>query len=231
MEDKRSYKQEVTPKKDTSSNPYSDWNDRYFKLNRSKRNWQITFLVSSIITLFSLVIILKMSTQISVVPYIIEVDKELGVVRNIGDLRNIHYQPEDQNIIAVLNEHIKSTRAIPLDPVRYGKDIQEQYAFLTEVTQQKLLENIEKDNVQQKMKNRESRDINITSILKIREKTFQVRWIEKNYTENGNIYSENNMTGIFTVDFINPKELNENVLILNPMGIIITDFSISRENF
>ena len=172
-----------------------------------------------------------MSTQISVVPYIIEIDKELGVIRNIGDLRNIHYQPGDQNIIAVLNEHIKSTRAIPLDPVRYGKDIQEQYAFLTEVSQQKLLENIEKDNVQQKMKNRESRDINITSILKIREKTFQVRWIEKNYTENGNIYSENNMTGIFTVDFINPKELNENVLILNPMGIVITDFSISRENF
>ena len=75
------------------------------------------------------------------------------------------------------------------------------------------------------------RDINITSILKIRDKTFQVRWIEKNYTENGNIYSENSMTGIFTVNFINPKEMNEDILLLNPMGIIITDFSISRENF
>lgn len=231
MEFKRSFLQKVETKKEKSSTPFDEWNDRYFALNKSKKNWQIAFLISSFISILLIFVVIKMSTQVSVVPYVIEVDRELGVIKNIGDLRNIHYQPGDQNIIAALNQHIKATRSIPLDPVRYGKDIQDQYAFLNEITQQKLLESIEKDNVQQKMKNKESRDVDVTSILKIRENTFQIRWIEKNYTENGNVYSEDNMTGIFTVEFLNPNQINENILLLNPMGILIKDFDISRESF
>ncbi len=201
--------------------------DMYFKLAKSVRNWQIAFLISSGFSFVLLIFTMILATKITMVPYIIEVNKETGIISNIGDIRKINFVPEDKNVSAILSRHIKSTRAIPLDPVRYGRDIDEQYYFLNDVTKQKLLEYISKDNVEQKMKNKESRDVSITSVLKMRDKTFQVRWTENNYTENGNIYSVVPMTGIFTVDFI--KVNSEQMLLNNPLGVIITDFSYSEE--
>ena len=132
-----------------------------------------------------------------------------------------------KNIFATLGRHIIATRSIPLDQVRYGRDIQEQYYFLNKVTQQKLLEYITKDNVEEKMKRKESRDVSITSILKMQENTYQVRWTENNYTDTGNIYSTVPMVGMFTVEYITPQ--TEDMLMVNSLGIIITDFSYSQE--
>lgn len=231
MKKTRSFFGNLETKKNTSSNPFGEWNDRYFKLNKSKRNWQLAFIVSALTSLVCLGIIFKISSQVTVVPYIIEVDKEFGTIRNIGDLRKVNYQPGDKNIMSVLNDFIKKTRGIPLDPVRYGKDIQEQYSFLNDVTQQKLLENIENDNVKQRMKDKESRDINVTSILKIRENTYQLRWIEYNYTKEGSLYLKTNMIGVFTVGFLSEDKMNETILLNNPMGIVIQDLNISKEQF
>ena len=69
-----------------------------------------------------------------------------------------------------------------------------QYYFLNKVTQQKLLEYITKDNVEEKNEEeKESRDVSITSILKMQENTYQVRWTENNYTDTGTciFYSSN----------------------------------------
>lgn len=209
----------------------NEWNDRYFRLNKSKRNWQIAFLTLCLLNFICLGIIFKMTNQITVVPYVVEVDKEMGIVRNIGDLRNVKYQVGDKNIISTLNSFVQKTRGIPLDMVRYGKDIQEQFSFLNDVSQQKLLSLISKDNVETKVKRQESRDINIISILKIRENTFQVRWEENNYTKEGTLYNSTKMSGIFTVGYLNPNTLSEQLILTNPLGIVIKDFNISKEQF
>ena len=98
---------------------------------------------------------------------------------------------------------------------------------MNKVTQQKLLEYITKDNVEEKMRRKESRDVSITSVLKMQENTYQVRWTENNYSDTGNIYSTVPMVGMFTVDYITPE--SEDMLMVNSLGIIITDFSYSQE--
>ena len=201
--------------------------DMYFKLAKSVRNWQLAFIINSIFLLIILGHNIYLTTSITKVPYVIEVEKSSGVISNIGDIRKIKYIPNDKNIFATLGRHIIATRSIPLDQVRYGRDIQEQYYFLNKVTQQKLLEYITKDNVEEKMKRKESRDVSITSILKMQENTYQVRWTENNYTDTGNIYSTVPMVGMFTVEYITPQ--TEDMLMVNSLGIIITDFSYSQE--
>lgn len=207
--------------------PLGTGQDIYFKLAKNARNWQVAFLIMSVFCLILLVTNIRLSNRSQLFPYIIEIDKDSGIIKNIGDLRRIGYNPTDKNVFSTLNQHIIATRSIPLDPVRYGKDIQEQYFYLNEVTQQKMLEYILKDNVEKKMKAKESRDVSITSILKIRDKTYQIRWEEKNYSDTGNIYAIEKMTGIFTVDYIKPT--SEKMILINPLGVIITDFSYSRE--
>lgn len=201
--------------------------DMYFKLAKSVRNWQLAFIINSIFLLIILGHNIYLTTSITKVPYVIEVEKSSGVISNIGDIRKIKYIPNDKNIFATLGRHIIATRSIPLDQVRYGRDIQEQYYFLNKVTQQKLLEYITKDNVEEKMKRKESRDVSITSILKMQENTYQVRWTENNYTDTGNIYSTVPMVGMFTVEYITPQ--TEDMLMVNSLGVIITDFSYSQE--
>ena len=206
--------------------PYTGM-DMYFKLAKSVRNWQLAFIINSIFLLIILGHNIYLTTSITKVPYVIEVEKSSGVISNIGDIRKIKYIPNDKNIFAALGRHIIATRSIPLDQVRYGKDIQEQYYFLNKVTQQKLLEYITKDNVEEKMRRKESRDVSITSVLKMQENTYQVRWTENNYSDTGNIYSTVPMVGMFTVDYITPE--SEDMLMVNSLGIIITDFSYSQE--
>lgn len=201
--------------------------DMYFKLAKSVRNWQLAFIINSIFLLIILGHNIYLTTSITKVPYVIEVEKSSGVISNIGDIRKIKYIPNDKNIFAALSRHIIATRSIPLDQVRYGKDIQEQYYFLNKITQQKLLEYITKDNVEEKMRRKESRDVSITSVLKMQENTYQVRWTENNYSDTGNIYSTVPMVGMFTVDYIAPE--SEDMLMVNSLGIIITDFSYSQE--
>lgn len=201
--------------------------DMYLKLAKSVRTWQLAFLINSIFLFIILGHNIYLTTSISKVPYIIEVEKSSGIISNIGDIRKIKYIPNDKNVFSVLSRHIIATRSIPLDQVRYGQDIEEQYYFLNKVTQQKLLEYITKDNVEDKMKRKESRDVSITSILKMQEKTYQVRWSENNYSDNGNLYSTVPMVGMFTVDYITPQ--TEDMLMVNSLGIIITDFSYSQE--
>lgn len=201
--------------------------DMYLKLAKSVRTWQLAFLINSIFLFIILGHNIYLTTSISKVPYVIEVEKSSGIISNIGDIRKIKYIPNDKNVFSVLSRHIIATRSIPLDQVRYGQDIEEQYYFLNKVTQQKLLEYITKDNVEDKMKRKESRDVSITSILKMQEKTYQVRWSENNYSDNGNLYSTVPMVGMFTVDYITPQ--TEDMLMVNSLGIIITDFSYSQE--
>ncbi|MGL5621192.1 type IV secretion system protein, partial [Cetobacterium sp.] len=74
-----------------------------------------------------------------------------------------------------------------------------------------------------------SRDVFINSFTKISgtKNSYQVRWEEKIYDKNGKVVSKENLIGIFTLDKKQPKTLEE--IDNNPLGIMVTDFSISKE--
>lgn len=210
-----------------SANPFNPFHENYFKLAKSVKNWQIAFLSIFILFIFSLFGIIRLSTQSFIVPYIVEVNKEEGVIRNIGEINKIRYVPNDKLIFSVLRSFIQNTRNIPLDQVVYGRNIQESYAFLNDVSIQKLLDYIEKDNVKEKIKDKKSRDISITSILKMDKNNFQIRWVENQYNKTGNKEKIKKYSGIFHIEII--KQTEEAKMLINPMGIIISDFSYSEE--
>lgn len=210
-----------------TSDPLDSFHDKYYKLAKAVRNWQIAFLSVTVLLGITIVGLIKVSTQSSITPYIVEVNKEEGIIRRIGDINRINYQVNDKLILSTLRSFLNNTRTISLDPVLYSKNISESYNFLGEVAQNKLKESIISDNVQDRMRKKETRDLSITSILKIDNKNFQVRWSENNYDDNGNVEYSRKYSGIFTVEII--KSTSEQRILLNPVGITITDFSFSRE--
>lgn len=73
-------------------------------------------------------------------------------------------------------------------------------------------------------------NVNIVSANKLTNtsNTYQVRWKEKQFSETGMEIQNTSYLGVFTVDYVNEK--NEELVAKNPLGIIIKDFTISREN-
>lgn len=209
------------------SDPESVFNEKYMKLAKSIRNWQIAFLSQTILFIISLLGFIKVATQTQIIPYIVEVNKEEGIVKNIGAINRINYVANDKLIMSTLRNFILKTRSIPLDPIMYGRNIKEAYNFLGEVSQTKLKTQIIEENVKEKIKSKETRDISITTILKIDNKNYQVRWVETSYGERGNIVEKIKKSGIYTTEIIQSN--SEEKLLINPVGITITDYSFNNE--
>lgn len=120
-------------------------------------------------------------------------------------------------------------RSIPRDNVLYSRNFQQLSYFLTESMLQKHQEILINEDTNELAKQLISRDLNITSFNKVprTKNTYQVKWNEKMYSAEGLEISNSNFTGLFTVTNEQPKDIAE--ININPLGIIVEDFSLSKE--
>lgn len=204
-----------------------EFHNKYMQLAKSVRNWQIAFLSIFILFVITLFGYIKTANSTHIVPYIIEVNKEDGIVKNIGEINKVKYVPNDRIIISALRDNIIKMREIPLDQVLYGKRINETYEFLSLPMQKKLKEIIVNENIQNKMKNKETRDVKITNIVKMNDNNYQVRWTETSYQQDGQVIDKNRKSAIFTLEL--KKYKDERKLLINPLGITITNFNFNTD--
>ena len=205
------------------------WYDRYYSLAKSKNNWQITAFTFMILVCLLTAGLVYFSVRSQYIPYVVQVDNT-GAVNSVNILRTEKYNASENEINYFLSRFILNTRSIPLDEVLFNKKINESNYFLTDTTSMKLKKLIEKDDVIQKLKDRTTINVNIKSINKLDNatNTYQVRWEEVQFNKGAGIDQVYTMIGIYTVDTIEPK--NQEMVAVNPLGLIIKDFSVSREN-
>jgi type IV secretion system protein TrbF len=73
---------------------------------------------------------------------------------------------------------------------------------------------------------RSARTIEVRSILARSDKSWEVSWSERNTNDTGTTDPES-YTGVFTVTTQPPT--SSDAIAVNPLGILITEFSWSRE--
>lgn len=206
--------------------PSNPWNDRYMKLSKSVKNWQLAFLSMLIMFSISLFVTLRISTKASFVPYIVEI-KESGEVANTVRPLESRYNISDIQYKHYLRQFLIKIRSIPLDPVLFSTEYKEALKYTGLEAKTKLRKIYMEDNINQKFKEKESRNIQISSIVKVpNTNSFKVRWEETSYKEGG-ISKRINQEGIFSLKSIPAK--TEAELIINPLGITITDLSINQD--
>lgn len=211
-----------------SINPLDSWHDRYLSLAKGVRNWQLAFFMMFILFGISLTVTYLISTKATFVPYVIEVEKD-GKVNSIGKPMEQSYKVTEGQVKYFLRQFILNTRTISLDPVLYGKKYKEAFSFVSKQSKQKLGVLYEQDEVVKKINAKETVTPEITSIIKIAgtPNSYQVRWKETYFNKEGGIKWEERLSGIYTISS-NPPQTEEG-LYLNPLGIIIEDFSVSEE--
>ena len=169
------------------------------------------------------------STKSSVEPYVVVVNDITGEVKNVASLKNAgaQYTPQDAEYKYFLSRFIRKTREVPLDPVVFKDQWNEAYAFLTKDAAAKMNAQIKQEKLADKFGHK-TVQIQIVSCLPMEgSNSYQVRWNEEEFTIGSGDKVVTPMSGIFTTTTIPPKD--EKALLVNPLGIYVSDFNWSKD--
>ena len=203
---------------------FAIWNERnrYLKL----------FLISAAIILFQTVAIIYLGFRASNNIKLIwtRVEKNTGAIVGTDIVTKNNMKVGEDEIKYFIQKFVLDVRTVSMDKKYYNDKIQEQSFYLTNASQEKLNNMVRNDGILTLISERRTSSAKIISANKVTNtnNTYQVRWSEEIFGPNGEKNETRNYIGMFTVDY---AVLNtEEEYLKNPLGIIIKDFSISREN-
>ena len=155
--------------------------------------------------------------------HVVEVDPQGQVMSvRVADGR---WTPSEAEIASQLGRFIRLVRSLPTDGVVLREQWVEAYRFLTPQAAAHLTQIAREDDPFLSL-GRVGRTVQVRSILARSDHSWEISWIERNTNETGTTDPQT-FTGVFTVTTRAPTNADE--IAVNPLGILISDFSWSRE--
>lgn len=204
------------------------WDEREGEIIVQNYNLRRLLLGMMSVVIFMTIGLVYKSLSSNVMPYIVEVDTTTGIVRNIGTVEaSKHYQAGEAVYKYFLSKFLKNVREMPLDPVVYRENLSTSYGFLTKTAALKLQTMLKSEKMTEKF-GQQTVQINISTILPLEGgRSYQIRWTEEIFTISNGEKKVTPYSGIFTVQMI--KSDDETKLMINPIGLYISDFSWSKD--
>lgn len=199
------------------------WDDRIGSARVQARNWRLMALGTLMLTFVMTAGLLWQSMRSTITPYVVEVTSA-GEVRAVGPATE-HYRPTDAQIGHYLSEFLSNVRSLSIDPIVLRQNWLKVYEAVTDRGAAKLNEYARTNNPFGRV-GRESIAIDVTTVVRASDSSFQLRWIERRYV-NGTINATETWTAILTLVMQPPHD--EERIRKNPLGIYVDDFDWSRE--
>ena len=226
---KKIQKKHLTFSESANFNAKNVWNSRISEFFWKYRAWQILTILSMLITLVAISGIIYIGSQSKFIPYIVEVNK-LGETFVVGKAQTGTIK--DPRIIrAKVANFIDTLRLVSIDPA-----LQRNYIYKTYDSLRRGDPAFEKANIfYQDNKTNPfilgesiSRNVEITSLNRQTDETYQIDWLEKTYDKKGILLYVKEFRALVTV-FLSPIDVESvDKLIENPLGIFIKDYNISE---
>ncbi|MDD4616041.1 MAG: conjugal transfer protein TrbF [Alphaproteobacteria bacterium] len=199
------------------------WDERIGSARVQAKNWRLmAFGCFSLAAGLSGTLVWQ-SLQSRVVPYVVEVDK-FGEAHAVAPAVQ-DYQPTDAQIAWHLARFITNVRSISTDPVLVRQDWLLAYDFATDKAALFLNDYAKKNDPFAQIGTR-SVSVQVTSVVRASETSFQVKWIEQTF-DRGSLAQTEHWTAILTV-IIQPSRTAEQ-LRKNPLGLFVKAIDWSRE--
>lgn len=163
------------------------------------------------------------SMQSRVTPYVVEVDR-LGEARAVSPAAAA-YQPTDPQIAWHLGRFIANVRGISVDPVLMRENWLAAYDFATDRGALFLGEYARANSPFAAVGTR-SVSVQVTSVVRASDSSFQVKWVETTY-ERGSLAATEQWTAILSIVVKPPT--NAETLRKNPLGLYVNAIAWSRE--
>jgi type IV secretion system protein VirB5 len=212
-------------RRDHPDNPYlaarQEWNERYGSYVKAATAWRIVGIAGMGMAVIGFSYALFQSTQVKLVPYIVEVDK-LGTAAVAGYPQQIEYA-DPRVVRATLGSFITSFRSITPDAVVQKQYIDRTYALLR--TSDPATEKINswfRGNSPFERAKTATVAIEVTNIVALSNQSYQIDWTEFERDRKGKETATRRFRGIATVTLTPPQD--EEIIRLNPIGLYLRDF-------
>lgn len=199
------------------------WDERIGSARVQAANWRLMAFGCLLLALTLVGGLIWQSVRTHIVPYIVEVDGQ-GEVKGLGPV-NEHYAISDAEIEHGLERFIRNVRSLPLDPIVLRDDWLEAYDFTTARGALALNEYARVNDPFSHL-GQSSIAVEVRSLVRASKDSFQVRWIERKYT-NGSLAGTEQWTAIVTIEIRPPRD--EAHLRKNPLGLYVDALNWSRE--
>ena len=199
------------------------WDERIGSARAQARNWRLMAFGTLALSVGLAAGLVWQSAQSRITPFVVEVDK-LGETQAVSPAIQ-NYQPTDAQIAWFLAHFITDVRSLPTDPVLVRKNWLEAYEFVTNHGAV-FLDGYAGSNDPFKAIGDRSVSVEVTSVVRASDSSFQVKWTEQTYRQDSLVSTEN-WTAILTVVVKPPSTAD--VLRENPLGLYVDGIDWSRE--
>lgn len=199
------------------------WDDRIGAARVQARNWRLMAFGGLVLSIGLSGGIVWQSLRSRVTPYVVEVDR-LGEARAVTPAE-ADYQPTDGEVAWYLSHFIDDVRTISTDPVLVRAAWLEAYDFTTKRGATALSDYARSANPFAAI-GEHSVSVQVTSVVRASDRSFQVKWIETAY-DRGALAGSSHWTAILTI--VTKTPTTAEALRKNPLGIYVDAIDWSRE--
>ena len=199
------------------------WDERIGSARVQARNWRLMAFGCLTLALLMAGGLVWRSAQSIVTPYVVEVDTG-GQVRAVGEATT-PYRPNDAQTAHHLARFITLVRSLSIDPVVVRQNWLDAYNYTTD-RGAAVLNDYARSNDPFARIGQESVTVQINSVVRASDSSFQVRWSEHRFV-NGAAAGIERWTAVVSVVLQTPR--TEQRLRRNPLGIYVNGLSWSRE--
>lgn len=200
-----------------------EWDNRIGTARAMARNWRLAALGALAVAAIAVVGLILEAQKSQVKAFYVPID-EIGRPGRIEAADEV-YRPKDAQIAYFLGEWVRMTFSKSIDPIVLKANLNRSFSFLYGRAAQTMKEWGQENDPTQEI-GKTAKTIEIASVLKRTDTTYQVQWREILYVD-GQRTSINRYTGLFTIIVQPPR--NEAQLLANPLGIFINDISWSPD--
>tara|TARA_R110002012_G_scaffold30184_1_gene91919 strand:- start:666 stop:1391 length:726 start_codon:yes stop_codon:yes gene_type:complete len=199
------------------------WDERIGASRVQAKNWRLMAFGCFALSAALSGALVWQSMQSRVVPYVVEVDK-FGEARAVAPAVQ-NYQPADSQIAWHLARFVTHVRGVSTDPVLVRKNWLAAYDFATDRAAL-FLNEYAKANDPFGQIGTNSVSVQVTSVVRASDTSFQVKWTEQVF-ERGSLARTERWTAILTTIIQPPRSAEQ--LRKNPLGLFVSAIDWSRE--
>jgi len=210
------------------NNPYfaarEEWDERQGNLIAQKRMWQLAAFISLLLSFVLAGGLVYQSSQSSVQPFIVEVDK-IGQAVAVAPAEQAAVF--DERIVrAQVALFINNVRAVTTDTVVQKQWLDKAYAMLGPTALQDLNDHF-KANSPFNIAKSSKIQVDIISALPLSKDSWQVQWEETRKGLDGRLESRTRWQAVLDISFTQPKTAQ--AIMLNPTGLVVRGFSWTQQ--